>query len=260
MHRLESKTALVTGSTQGLGLAIAEKLAGAGCNVVLNGLAEPERIVELQRAIEDRSGCRVLYCGADLRRPGEIEQMVQTAAATFGTVDILVNNAVVRHAAPVEQFAPADWDEALAVNLSAAFHSIRVALPLMRSAGWGRIVNISSIYGLRGAANRIGYVTTKTALIGLTRGVALETAGENITCNAVCPGTSRTPIHEAAVERLMAGTALADAERQLLAGKQPTGRLIPPEHVAALVAFLCGPDAADITGAALPIDGAWSAA
>ncbi len=149
----------------------------------------------------------------------------------------------------------------MAVNLSAAFHTIRLTLPMMRQRNWGRIVNVSSIYGLRGAANRVGYVTTKTALVGLTRAIALETAGQNITCNAVCPGTTRTPVHEATVEDLIAagGVSFAEAERTLLAGKQPTGRLIAPENVAALIAFLCGPESGDITGALLPVDGGWSA-
>jgi 3-hydroxybutyrate dehydrogenase len=178
----------------------------------------------------------------------------------FGGVDILVNNAVVRHAAPIDEFPPAGWDEALAVNLSAAFHTIRLTVPLMRRRRWGRIINVSSIYGLRGAANRAGYVTTKTALIGLTRAVALETIGDNITCNAICPGTAETPVHQLALSDLIAsGLSRPDAERRLLAGKQPTARFVSAASVAALMLFLCGTESADITGAALPIDGAWSA-
>ena len=148
------------------------------------------------------------------------------------------------------------------MNLSAAFHTIRLAVPGMKQRNWGRIINVSSIYGLRGAPNRVGYVTTKTALIGLTRAVALETTGHDVTCNAVCPGTTRTPVHEASLNQITAreGMSAADAERTLLAGKQPTGRLIGPESVAALMVFLCGPQSADITGAVLPIDGGWSAA
>jgi len=257
---LGGKTALITGSTQGLGLAAAERFAQAGCHIVFNGLAEPGQMEAIQRDIEQRCAVRTLYCDADLRQPAQIEKMMTDARAAFGAIDILVNNAVVRHAAPADRFAPADWDEALAVNLSSAFHTIRLALPAMREKQWGRIINVSSIYGVRGAANRIGYVTTKTALIGLTRAVALETAGENITCNAVCPGTTRTPVHEAAIQDLVAdGVSSADAERELLVGKQPTGRLIAPENVAALMLFLCGPESGDITGSVLPIDGAWSA-
>ena len=257
---LSGKTALITGSTQGLGLAAAERFAESGCNIVFNGFAEAEQVAGLRRDLEDRLGVRTWYEGADLRHPLEIEQMIASAADVFGAIDILVNNAVVRHAAPVEQFSPVQWDEAMAVNLSAAFHTIRLTLPMMRRNNWGRIINVSSIYGLRGAAGRVGYVTTKTALVGLTRAVALETVGQNITCNAVCPGTTRTPVHEAAIQDLVStgGVPFEEAERTLLAGKQPTGRLIAPRDVAALMVFLCGPDSGDITGALLPIDGGWS--
>ena len=258
---LTGKTALITGSTQGLGLASAERFATAGCNVVLSGLGDGDRIERLRAQIKERSGVRVLYHGADLRHPAQIEQLVQVACDDFGAVDILVNNAVVRHAAPVESFAPADWEEAIAVNLSSAFHTIRLALPGMREKKWGRIINVSSIYGLRGATNRVAYVTTKTALIGLTRAVALETAGQGITCNAICPGTTRTPVHEDAIRSLMKNERLseADAERRVLTGKQPTGRLIAAEHVVELMLFLCGASGADVTGSVFPFDGGWSA-
>ena len=259
---LAPSTALITGSTQGLGLAAAERFAQAGCDIVLNGFADAARMAAVQRQIEERWGVRTLYIAADLRHPAEIEAMMAQAIRAFGAIDILVNNAVVRHTSPVEGFPTAEWDAALAVNLSAAFHTIRLALPMMRTKSWGRIINVSSIYGLRGAADRVGYVTTKTALIGLTRAVALETAGQNITCTAVCPGTSRTPIHQSTLQGLLDGDdlSLPDAERTLLAGKQPTGRLVAPENVAALMLFLCGPESADITGATFPVDGGWSAA
>jgi 3-hydroxybutyrate dehydrogenase len=258
---LTGKSALVTGSTQGLGRAAAMALSASGCHVVLNGIGEDAAIADMRGEIERAHRVRTLYDAADLRSPAQIERMVRRAIETFGSLDILVNNAVVRHAAPIEAFSPADWDDAIAVNLSAAFHTIRVALPEMKRRGFGRIVNVSSIYGLRGAPNRVGYVTSKTALIGLTRAVALETAGSGITCNAVCPGTADTPVHDATIQGAMEaqGLSRAEAERQLLTGKQPTARLIAAEGVAALITFLCGPDAADITGAALPIDGAWSA-
>jgi 3-hydroxybutyrate dehydrogenase len=257
---VKGKCALITGSVQGLGLAAAKQFAEAGCHVVLNGFADAEAIAAIRTDIERQYGVRTLYSGADLRVPGEIEQMISRSVEAFGAVDILVNNAVVRHAAPVEAFATERWDEGIAVNLSAAFHTIRLALPLMKKRDWGRIVNVSSIYGLRGAANRVAYVTTKTALVGLTRAVALETLGQNITCNAVCPGTAETPVHEAAIREMMTAGSLTheDAKRRFLAGKQPTGRFITAESVAALMVFLCGPSSGDITGAALPIDGGWS--
>jgi 3-hydroxybutyrate dehydrogenase len=257
---VRGKCALITGSVQGLGLAAARQFAAAGCHVVLNGFADRDVVASIQADIERQYGVGALYCGADLRVPGEIEQMVAAAIDRFGAVDILVNNAVVRHTAPVEAFAVERWDEGIAVNLSAAFHTIRLALPKMKQRRWGRIINVSSIYGLQGAPNRVAYVTTKTALLGMTRAVALETLGQNVTCNAVCPGTAETPVHEAAIREMMSAGALAraDAERQFLAGKQPTGRFIAADHVAALMVFLCGPSSGDITGAALPIDGGWS--
>ena len=257
---LEGKCALVTGSVRGLGLTAVRHLAAAGCNVVMNGFDASADIGLLRQSIEDGHGVRTLYSPADLRQPADIERLVAAASDAFGTVDILVNNAVVRYTAPVEDFRPEHWDEGLAVNVSAAFHTIRLAVPGMKRNRWGRIINVSSIYGFRGTANRINYVTSKTALIGMTRAVALETVAHGITCNAVCPGTVETPVHEATVEALIAteGLSRVDAERRFLEGKQPTGRFIPPESVAALIVFLCGPAAADITGAALPVDGGWS--
>jgi 3-hydroxybutyrate dehydrogenase len=257
---LAGKCALVTGSVRGLGLSAAERLAASGCHIVLNGL---EAAAETTSTCDNLQahGVRTLYCRADLRRPGEIERMVHTATETFGSIDILINNAVVRHVGSIEHFGTAEWDEALAVNLSAAFHTIRLTVPRMKQNRWGRIINVSSIYGLRGATNRVGYVTTKTALIGLTRAVALETVSHGITCNAVCPGTSETPVHEEALAAVMAaeGVSRDEAERRFFAGKQPTGRFIAADHVAALIAFLCGPEGADITGSVMPIDGGWSA-
>ena len=239
MTLLAGKTALITGSTQGLGLAAAKRFSEAGCVIINNGIVDG-RVV-----------------GADLRKPSDIEAMLKAA----GPIDILVNNAVVRHAAPIESFDADHWDESLAVNLSAAFHTIRLALPAMKTRGWGRIINISSIYGQRGAANRVGYVTTKTALLGLTRAVALEVVGSGVTCNAVCPGTTETPVHDATIEGVMksAGVSRAEAERRFLAGKQPTGRIIAADDVAAMLVFLCGPASADINGSIFPIDAGWSA-
>jgi 3-hydroxybutyrate dehydrogenase len=260
MAPLEGKCALITGSTQGIGLAAARRFAGAGSHIVLNGFGTPPEIEATRCGLEREYRVRVIHSAADLRDPEQIASMVRGAEGVFGAVDILINNAVVRHADPVEDFPVEKWDEALAVNLSAAFHTIRLALPGMRRREWGRIINISSIYGSRGAANRVGYVTTKTALLGLTRAVALETIGQNITCNAVCPGTVPTPVHEATMEGIMTAEALArdQVERRFLTGKQPTGRFIDADHVAALMLFLCGPESRDINGATLPIDGAWS--
>ena len=236
---LAGKTALITGSTQGLGLTAARLFEAAGCTIVVNGFAHGK------------------YVGADLRNVSEIEAMMRFA----GPVDILVNNAVVRHTSPIETFGTDAWADSLAVNLSAAFHTIRLALPAMKARGWGRIINVSSIYGQRGAANRVGYVTTKTALIGLTRAVALEVVGTGVTCNAICPGTTETPVHEATIQSLMKSEGMShdEAVRKFLAGKQPTGTIIAADDVAAMMVFLCGPASGDINGSILPIDAAWSA-
>jgi 3-hydroxybutyrate dehydrogenase len=256
---LKNKCALITGSVGGLGLAAAQRFAAAGCHIVLSGFAEPEQIAQAKSGIEAQ-GVRTFYSSADLRDPQEIEQMFRDSEAAFGGIDILVNNAVVRFSAPVEDFPVAAWDEGIAVNLSAAFHAIRLALPGMRKREWGRIINVSSIYGLIGGVNRVAYVTSKTALIGMTRAVALETLGTNITCNAVCPGSVLTPVHEAAIQKSMAdeGVSRPEAERRFHAGKQPSGRFIAAEDVADLMVYLCGPGSRDINGAALPIEGAWS--
>ena len=259
MRPLDGNTALITGSVRGLGLAAAHRFAAAGCNIVLSGFDGGRDAATVQKEIETRHGVRTIYDDADLRRPEQIERMVSAGLAAFGSLDIVVNNAVVRHTAPVESFGISEWDDGIAVNVSAAFHSIRLTVPGMKQRGWGRIINVSSIYGLRGAANRVNYVTSKTALIGLTRAVALETVTHGITCNAICPGTTETPVHEATVLASMAkGLSRQESERQLLAGKQPTGKLISADDVAALMLFLCGPESGSITGSILPVDGGWS--
>jgi 3-hydroxybutyrate dehydrogenase len=252
---LTGKCALVTGSTAGLGFAIADRLAADGCRIVLTGLAPPD---ELTRARDDLAARHVaVRChGADLRDPSQIEALMRFA----GSVDILVNNAVTRHFAPVEDFPVERWNEALAVNVSAAFHTIRLALPHMRRAGWGRIVNIASVYSFVAAVNRIDYVTTKAAILGLTRAVALETAASDITCNAVAPGVLPTPAILGRLEQMAAerGAPVEATTRDYLAARQPGGKFVAMEDVAALVAFLCGPQSAGITGAVLPVDGGWT--
>jgi 3-hydroxybutyrate dehydrogenase len=258
---LSGKHALITGSTRGLGLATARRLAADGCDVVIHGLEEGAALETIRTGIERDHGVRAISSGADLRDLAAITSLIAAALDALSGIDILVNNAVARHSAPIEKFTPDDWNTALAVNLSSAFHTTRLLVPGMKQRGWGRIINVSSIYGVRGATNRVGYVTTKTALIGLTRAVALETARDGITCNAVCPGTSASPVHEEALARMIASEGLSPvaAEMRLLVGKQPTGRLVSADGIAALIAFLCSEAATDITGAALPIDAGWSA-
>lgn len=258
---LKGRSALVTGSTQGLGYAIASRLAAHGCNVMLNGFGDATEIERRRRDLEQRHGVRVLHHGADIGDAAQVSTLMETAFEAFGAIDVLVNNAVVRHFAPLEDFRPQDWDRALAVNLSSAFHTTRLALPRMRSRDYGRIINISSIFGLRGTVNRVDYVTTKTALIGFTRAVALETAGQNITCNAICPGSSSTPAIEQRLAEFMQREKLPreEAVKAFMASRQPSGRFVEPDRVAGLAAFLCGPDGRDVTGAALSIDGGWAA-
>jgi 3-hydroxybutyrate dehydrogenase len=256
---MKDKWALVTGATAGLGLAVAESLAGAGVNIVLHDLAAPKEAADRLAA---RFGVSAVAAEADLSQHSAIETMMTDLLGRCGAIHILVNNAVVRHFAAVEHFPPDEWNRALAVNLSAPFHLIRLALPAMKQRGWGRIINMASIYSTRAVEERIDYVTTKTAILGITRAVALETARTGITCNAVCPGTLPTPAIQGKIASIAAkaGETVEVATEHYLAGRQPSGRFIGMEAVGALVVFLCGDAAKDITGASLPIDGGWSIA
>ena len=256
---LTGKWALVTGATAGLGLAVAESLAGAGANIILHDLLDPK---ETRNRLRSRFDVDAESVAADLSQRSSIEAMMAEWLGRVGAIDILVNNAVVRHFSPVEHFAPDRWDEALAVNLSAPFHLIRLALPAMKQRHWGRIINMGSIYSTRAVADRIDYVTTKTAILGMTRAVAIETTKDGITCNALCPGTLPTPAIQAKIEAVAAreGRTLDEATHDYLATRQPTGRFIAMEAVGAMATFLCSPAAQDITGATLPIDGGWSIA
>src|SRR5216684_943739 len=222
---LKGRCALITGSTQGLGYAMAGRLAAEGCNIVLNGFGDAQEIERKRRQLEQDHGVRALHHGADLADPGQIAVLVETAQQSFGAVDILINNAVVRYFAPLETFKPEDWDRALAVNLSAAFHTSRLVLPGMRERNFGRIVNIASIYSLFGTVNRVDYVTTKTALIGFTRAVALETAGQDITCNAILSRHDTDARHRGTAGELHGqGRPGARGRREGLHGLAPTIR------------------------------------
>ena len=256
---LKGKWALVTGATAGLGLAVAESLAGAGANIVLHDLNEP---VQTRDRLHAKFGIEVVSAAADLSQRAAIEAMMAGLLDRIGAVDILVNNAVVRHFSPVEHFPPERWDEALAVNLSAPFHLIRLALPGMKERRWGRIINMASIYSTRAVADRIDYVTTKTAIVGMTRAVAIETTKCGITCNALCPGTLPTPAIQGKIADIAAreGRSVDDTTSDYLASRQPTRRFIATESVGAMAVFLCSPAGQDITGATLPIDGGWSIA
>jgi 3-hydroxybutyrate dehydrogenase len=258
---LEAKTALVTGSTSGIGKGIAEALAAEGCNIVLNGFGDADAI-EAQRAdLARAAGVEVAYSGADMTRPDQIAAMIAEAEGRFGAIDVLVNNAGIQHVDPIESF-PADvWDRMIAINLSSAFHTIRAALPAMKDKGWGRIINVSSVHGLVASAGKAAYVSAKHGMIGLTKVVALETAEIGVTCNAICPGWVLTPLVEQQIRdrARAAGHDFATAKRLLLAEKQPSGDFATPDQIGQLACFLCSDAAAQITGAALPVDGAWLA-
>lgn len=250
----------MTGSTGGIGEAFARALAAQGCNVVLNGFGDADATERLRAGIAREHGVEVVYDGADLADLRQIERMVAAVHARFGVIDVLVNNAVTRHYAPVEAFPVDKWDQALAVNLSAAFHTIRLSLPGMRRRNWGRIINMSSIHATNLVRDRVDYMTTKAAIIGLTKAVALECAQTGITCNALCPGWVLTPHAERQIARVMSekGVPREAAIEELVSVRQPSRRPIMPAEVAALGVYLCGEAAANISGAALPIDGAWA--
>ncbi len=257
---LSGKSALITGSLGGIGFATARALAGLGCAITLNGMGPETQIAERVAEIV-AFGVPARYHGADLRDLAQIADLIDTTREAHGGPDIVVNNAVVRYFGAVENFAPEHWDEALAVNLTAPFHIIRLAMPGMKAANWGRIINMASIYSHFATVNRIDYVTTKTAIMGMTRAVALEVARTGITCNAICPGTVLTPAIDWRLRQEMQrdGASFEDAEEAFLAVRQPSRRFVKDANVAGLIAFLCGPHGDDINGTALPIDGAWTA-
>jgi 3-hydroxybutyrate dehydrogenase len=262
MDTLNEKCALVTGSVEGIGLAIAEALASAGANIVLNGLIPVDEGHAIAVRLADACGVDVVFDPADLRNTDDITRMVGNAGDRFGGVDVLVNNAVVRHFSPIETFSLEDWNESIQINLTAAFQLVRATLPAMKAREWGRIVNVTSYYGWRGAENRIDYVTTKTALIGITRAIAIEAAATGVTCNAICPGSVGTPAILRRVERIAAeqGRSANDVAREYAAERNPMGRFVRMESLAAMVRFLCSTAGDDINGTVLPVDGGWLAA
>ncbi len=258
---LKGKNAIITGSTSGIGLGIATALARAGSNVMLNGLGEPAAIEQARSLLAHDTGAKVLYHPANMLSAEQIFDMVRAAEAKMGSVDILVNNAGIQHTSPIEDFASERWDAILSINLTSAFHAIKAAVPKMRAKGWGRIINIASTHALVASIHKAAYVAAKHGLLGLTKVVALETAEESITCNAVCPGWVRTPLVEAQIDALASRRNFSrdEAAVELLSEKQPTKRFTEIEQLGALVVFLCSDAAANMTGTALPVDGAWTA-
>ncbi|HET9718406.1 MAG TPA: 3-hydroxybutyrate dehydrogenase [Pseudolabrys sp.] len=258
---LNGKTAIVTGSTSGIGLGIARCLAEAGCNVVLNGFGDAKAIESERKQIEKDFSIKAFFDGADLAKPAAIAQMVEKATREFGGVDILINNAGIQHTASIETFPVERWDAVIAINLSANFHAIRAVIPQMRSRNWGRIINIASAHGLVASVEKAAYVAAKHGVLGLTKVVALETATTNITCNAICPGWVLTPLVEKQIkERASRENIPVDqAKVELLAEKQPSHEFATPMQIGSLAVFLCSEAAAQIRGTALPVDGAWTA-
>jgi 3-hydroxybutyrate dehydrogenase len=258
---LEGRVALVTGSTSGIGLGIARAFAAAGADVVLNGLGDREDIAATQALIVSEHNVKAIYSPADMSKPEPIAQMVAETIDKFGQIDILVNNAGIQHVAPVEQFPIEKWDAILAVNLSSAFHTIRAALPAMRSNKWGRIVNVASAHGLIASPYKAAYVAAKHGMLGLTKTVALETAEQGITCNAICPGYVYTPLVEAQIEGQAKSHGIPREKviRDVLLAQQPNKRFASVEELGALSVFLASEAGASITGTALPVDGGWTA-
>jgi len=257
---LTGRSALVTGSLDGIGFAIAEALARKGCAVMLNGFGTDELVRSRVQQLS-ALGVDAAYDGADLADPAQIESMVAAAGTRFGKVDIVVNNAVTRHYANIEDLPVEKWNHALAVNLSAPYHVIRLTMAGMKARRWGRIINLASNYGLAGTPRRTDYVTTKHGIVGLTKVVALEGLDYNITANALCPGATWTPNARKLIGERMAAKGLDEeaAIRDYMAQRQPSRRFIPAAKVGALAAFLCTDDASEITGSPITIDGGWIA-
>jgi 3-hydroxybutyrate dehydrogenase len=254
---LKGKTALVTGSTSGIGLGIAKALGGQGANIVMNGFGD----VEGAKAEVAALGVQVAYHGADMSQPAEIAAMMAYAAEQFGRVDILVNNAGIQHVARVENFPPERWDAIIAINMSSAFHATRLALPAMQAAGWGRIINVASVHGLVGSAEKSAYVAAKHGVVGLTKVTALENATSGVTCNAICPGWVLTPLVQKQVDAKAAALGLSndDAKKLLLGEKEPSMQFTTPEELGALAVFLCSPAGNNVRGVAWNMDGGWAA-
>jgi 3-hydroxybutyrate dehydrogenase len=258
---LKGRTAIVTGSTSGIGLGIARALAAQGASVMLNGFGEPAENERLRERLARECGVKVGFSAADITKPDEIRELVRRATDELGAVDILVNNAGIQHTAPIEAFPDDRWDAVIATNLSSNFHAIKAALPGMKARNWGRIVNIASAHGLVASVQKVAYIAAKHGVVGLTKVVALETATTGITCNAICPGWVLTPLVQKQVDDRAAREKLPPdrAKLALLAEKQPSLEFVTPEQIGALAVFLCSEGAAQIRGAAISIDGGWTA-
>lgn len=258
---LKGKTALVTGSTSGIGLAIAHALAADGANLMLNGFGDKAAIENERASLEKEFGIKARYSGADMSKPAEIAAMIATAEKEFGALDVLVNNAGIQHVANIEDFPTDKWDAVIAINLTSSFYTIRAAMPGMKKRKWGRIVNIASAHGLVASGQKAAYVAAKHGLVGLTKVVAIESANDGVTCNAICPGWVLTPLVQLQIDARAkaSGQTAKQAEVALVSEKQPMHSFTKPEGIGALAVFLCSDGAATITGSAYSIDGGWVA-
>ncbi|MES2185585.1 MAG: 3-hydroxybutyrate dehydrogenase [Pseudomonadota bacterium] len=258
---LKGKTALVTGSTSGIGLGIAEALARQGANLVLNGFGDTAEPLRLVAEAGKAHGIRVVHHGADMSKPAEIADMMAFAAQGTGRVDVLVNNAGIQFVANVEDFPPEKWDAIIAINLSSAFHTTRLAIPAMRAANWGRVINIASSHGLVASAQKSAYVTAKHGIVGFTKSVALETATTGVTVNAICPGWVLTPLVQKQIDdrAKREGITVEQANHGLLGEKQPSLQFTTPEQLGELAVFLCSPAGDNVKGVAWAVDGGWTA-
>ncbi|MGZ3157514.1 MAG: 3-hydroxybutyrate dehydrogenase [Burkholderiaceae bacterium] len=258
---LKGKTALVTGSTSGIGLGIAKTLAAQGANIIFNGFGDLKEIEDLQKAVAKEYGVQTFYHNADMSKAAEIEAMMQFANDKLGGVDVLVNNAGIQHVANIEDFPVEKWDAIISINLTSAFHTTRLVLPSMKAKNWGRIINIASVHGLVGSTQKSAYVAAKHGLIGFTKVTALETAQTGITCNAICPGWVLTPLVQKQVDARaeVAGISIEEAKKIMLAEKQPSGEFVTPEQLGQLAVFLCSDAASQMRGNSLRMDGGWVA-
>ncbi len=258
---LKGKTALVTGSTSGIGLGIAKALARQGANIVMNGFGEVDGPRAEVLAAGQAAGIQVAYHAADMSRAADIEDMMKYGTDQFGRIDIVVNNAGIQHVASVEDFPVERWDAIIAINLTSAFHTTRLALPAMKAANWGRIINVASVHGLVGSAQKSAYVAAKHGIVGLTKVTALETAPTGVTCNAICPGWVLTPLVQKQVDAKaqQLGVSNEEAKKVLLGEKEPSMQFTTPEELGELAVFFCSPAGNNVRGVAWNMDGGWAA-
>lgn len=258
---VSGKCVVVTGSNSGIGLGVAEELARLGANIVLNSFSDTTEDHELAGRMAAEHGIEAVYVKADMSSAEACRELIARAAERFGSVDILVNNAGIQHVAPISDFPTGKWDQILAINLSSAFHTTAAALPLMREAGWGRIVNIASAHGLTASPYKAAYVAAKHGVVGLTKVTALETAEEPITCNAICPGYVLTPLVEAQIPDTMKeyGMDRDTVIRDVMLLRQPSRQFATVQQIGGTTAFLCSPAAEQITGTTISVDGGWTA-